>query len=375
MADTTSHLFQPLTVRGLEIPNRIVVAPMCQYSAAEGVAQDWHFQHYGSLAASGPGMVVVEATAVAPEGRITPGDIGLYSDAGVAAFSRLVRTLKAIGKSRIAVQIGHAGRKGSAQRPWQGGGALRAEDGGWETISASAVPFAAGWPVPHEIGPYDIDRLRHAFAAAAERADRAGVDIVEVHSAHGYLLHQFLSPLSNRRTDVYGGSLENRMRFPLAVIRSVRRALPNDKPLGIRISATDWVEGGFTPEEAITYLAVCKSEGVDYVCVSSGGLVADAKIPSTPGYQVELAARIRRETGMLTRAVGLITEPEQAEAVVASGQADMVALGRAFLDDPRWAWRAAVALGAPIPYPPQYERVQPELWPGGKTRQSVAAAE
>ncbi len=374
MADS-SHLFQPLTIRGLELPNRIVVAPMCQYSAVNGVAQEWHTQHYGSLAASGPGLVVIEATAVTPEGRISLGDLGLYSDAAVAAFTHLVTTLKAIGKSRVAVQIGHAGRKGSSQRPWQGGACLRPAEGAWETISASAVPFAAGWPTPHEIGPYDIDRLRHAFAEAAEKADSAGIDVVELHSAHGYLLHQFLSPLSNLRTDVYGGSLDNRMRFPLAVIRSVRRALPNDKPLGIRISATDWVKGGFTPDEAIIYLNACKAEGVDYVCVSSGGLLADAKIPALPGYQVDLAARVRQETGMLTRAVGLITGPEQAEAVVASGQADMVALGRAFLDDPRWAWRAAVALGAPVPYPPQYERAQAKLWPGGKTPRATVAAE
>ncbi|HIJ61308.1 MAG TPA: NADH:flavin oxidoreductase/NADH oxidase [Rhodospirillaceae bacterium] len=361
------RLFQPLTIRGLELANRIVVAPMCQYSAVDGVAGDWHLQHYGALVASGPGQVVLEATAVEAAGRITPYDLGLYSDAAEQAMARLIKTIRQFGKARITVQIAHAGRKGSSQRPWDGGGPLSAAEGSWQTISPSPVPFADGWPAPAEIGPYDIDRLRQAFADAASRADRAGADMVEVHSAHGYLLHQFLSPLSNRRDDVYGGSLENRMRFPLAIVRSVRRALPSGKPLGIRVSASDWLDGGFTPEEAVEYLIACKSEGVDYVCVSSGGL-AEAKIPTRPGYQVDLAWKIRRETGLLTRAVGLITDPDQAEAVLVNGRADLVALGRAFLDDPRWVWRAAEALGVPPPYPSQYMRVQPKVWPGAKTR-------
>ena len=361
------RLFQPLTIRGLELANRIVVAPMCQYSAVDGVAGDWHLQHYGALVASGPGQVVLEATAVEPAGRITPWDLGLYSDAAEQGLAHLIKTIRPFGKARITVQIAHAGRKGSAQRPWEGGGPLSAADGGWPTISASPIPFAETWPAPAEIGPYDIDRLRQAFADAAVRAERAGADMVEVHSAHGYLLHQFLSPLSNRRDDVYGGSLENRMRFPLAIIRSVRRALPSGKPLGIRVSATDWVEGGFTPEEAVEYLIACKSEGVDYVCVSSGGVV-DTKIPLRPGYQVDLAWRIRRETGLLTRAVGLITDPDQAEAVLVNGRADQIALGRAFLDDPRWVWRAAEALGVPAPYPPQYMRAMPKVLSGSKTR-------
>ncbi|HIJ38073.1 MAG TPA: NADH:flavin oxidoreductase/NADH oxidase [Rhodospirillaceae bacterium] len=369
-----SRLFRPVTIRGLELANRIAVAPMCQYSATDGVAGDWHLQHYGSLVASGPGLVVMEATAVEADGRISPADLGLYSDASEVALARLVKAIRPFGQARIAVQIAHAGRKGASQVPWAGGGALTAAEGSWPTISASPIPFNAGWPTPREIGPYDIDRLRHAFADAAVRADRAGVDIVEIHSAHGYLLHQFLSPLTNKRDDVYGGPLDNRMRFPLEVIRSVRRALPHSKPLGIRISASDWVEGGFTPDEAVRYLVACKNEGVDYVCVSSGGLIADAKIPVRAGYQVDFAWRIRRETGLLVRAVGLITDPDQAEAILGNERADMVALGRAFLDDPRWVWRAAAALGEPVPYARQYERAQPKLWPGARRRVNGMAA-
>lgn len=367
----TNQLFQPLTVRGTTLSNRIVVAPMCQYSGVGGVPQAWHVQHYGSLVASGPGMVVIEVTAVEPQGLITPECLGLYSDACEAGFARLVQTIKTFGPAKIAVQIGHAGRKASSQRPWEGGGALTAAEGAWQTISASAIPFAPDWPVPAEAGAYDLDRLRRAFIDTALRADRAGIDVLEVHSAHGYLLHQFLSPLSNHRTDVYGGDLDGRMRFPLEVIRAVRRAWPASKPLGMRISATDWIEGGFTPDEAVVYLSACQAEGIDYVCVSSGGLSPDAKIPVGPGYQVDLAAKIRRETGMMTRAVGLITDPVQAEAVVASGQADLVALGRGFLDDPRWVWRAAETLGVAAPYPPQYERAQPRLWPGARQRPNV----
>jgi NADPH2 dehydrogenase len=374
MADNV-RLFEPLSLRGLKVVNRIVVAPMCQYSAVDGAAQDWHFQHYGSLVASGPGMVVMEATGVEAEGRISPFCLGLYSDASEEALSRLVHSLKTFGPTRIAVQLGHAGRKASSQRPWQGRGPLSAEEGAWPLVSASAIPFGPGWPVPKEAGVYDLERLRQAFAQAAQRADRAGADVVEVHAAHGYLLHQFLSPLSNRRTDVYGGALENRMRFPLEVIRAVRRVWPSGKPLGIRLSVTDWVDGGFTPDEAVRFVTACKTEGVDYVCASSGGLVPDAEIPTGPGYQVHLAARIRRETGLITRAVGLIADPHQAETILAEGKADMVALGRAFLDDPRWVWRAADALGFPPPYPPQYERVHPRLWPGAKLRHGVIAAE
>lgn len=366
------HLFEPLTIRDMRLDNRIVVAPMCQYSALNGQPQEWHLQHYGSLVASGPGMVVIEATAVAPQGRITPNCLGLYSDACEAGMADLIRTIRHFGDARIALQLCHAGRKASTQPPWQGGGPLPKADGGWQTLSASAISFAANWPVPTEAGAYDLDRVRHAFVDSAIRAERVGFDALEVHSAHGYLLHQFLSPLSNHRNDVYGGTLEDRMRFPLEVIRAVRQVWSANKPLGIRISATDWIDGGFSPADAVVYVAACRAEGVDYVCVSSGGLSPDAKLPVTPGYQVDLAARIRRETGILTRAVGLIADPQQAEAVVAKGQADFVALGRAFLDDPRWVWHAAAALQVAAPYPPQYRRVQPKLWPGARQRKAVA---
>ncbi|MGE5505150.1 MAG: NADH:flavin oxidoreductase/NADH oxidase [Actinomycetota bacterium] len=358
---TQPKLFAPLAIRGMTMPNRIAVAPMCQYSAVDGCAQDWHLQHYGAMAASGPGMIVIEATGVAPEGRISPSCLGLWNDATEAAFTRLVGALKTFGDTRIAVQLAHAGRKGASSPPWAGGGP--AEDG-WECVSASAIPFDAGWPAPRAADTAELARLKLAFVDAAGRALRAGFDAIELHSAHGYLLHQFLSPLSNQRTDQYGGSLDNRMRFPLEVIAAVRAVWPADKPLGIRISACDWADGGFTVDEAAVYAKAFKAAGIDYVCVSSAGLVPYAKPPVGPGYQVPLAERIRAETGLPTRAVGLIATPQQAEAVLAEGRADMVAIGRGFLDNPRWPWHAAQALGAEIPYVRQYMAVQARYWPG-----------
>ena len=358
------RLFQPLTIRDLTFTNRVAVAPMCQYSAKDGVAQDWHLQHYGAMAASGPGLIVIEATGVSPDGRISPGCLGLYSDVTEAALARLVASIKSFGSSKVGIQLGHAGRKASSRLPWNGSGWAPVEEGGWPLIAPSAIAFDESFPVPAEIGPYDLDRLRLSFADAAARADRAGLDVVEIHSAHGYLLHQFLSPLSNQRKDAYGGKLDLRMRFPLEIVRAVRRAWPANKPLGIRVSATDWTEGGLTPDEVVTYLQACRAEGVDYVCVSSGGLLPKATIPVGPGYQVELAAKIKAETGLITRAVGMIAEPHQAEGILEAGKADVIALGRAFLDDPRWCWRAAEALGADVPIPPQYLRAGPKLWPG-----------
>jgi NADPH2 dehydrogenase len=355
------HLFTPLALKGVTLANRIAVAPMCQYSAVDGVAQDWHLQHYGAMAASGPGMIVIEATGVAAEGRISPNCLGLWNDAQEAAFSRLVGALHSFGDSRIAVQLGHSGRKGAASPPWLGGGPA---ENGWQTVSASDVPFDAGWPAPRAADEAEMALLRQAFVDAARRALRAGFDAIELHSAHGYLLHQFLSPLSNRRADRYGGSLDNRMRFPLEVIERVRAVWPADKPLGIRISATDWAEGGFTIDEAVIYAKAFKAAGIDYSCVSSAGLVPYAKPPVGPGYQVPLAERIRTEAGIPTRAVGLIATPQQAEAVVAEGRADMVAIGRGFLDNPRWPWHAAQALGAEIPYARQYMAAQGKYWPG-----------
>jgi len=368
---TTPRLFEPMTLRGLTLPNRVVVAPMCQYGAERGRAGDWHLQHYGALAASGPGLIVLEATGVAPEGRISPACLGLYDDACEQAMTRLVTSLKSFGDSRIAVQLAHAGRKGSSAPPWQGSGPAGGGEG-WETVAPSALPFDAGWPAPRALDEAGLDRLRHAFAEAARRAERVGFDAIEVHSAHGYLLHQFLSPLSNRREDAYGGSLENRMRFPLEVIRAARAAWPADRPLGIRISATDWLDGGFTLDEAVTYAKAFKNEGIDYVCVSSGGIAAKAPIPVGPGYQVFLAERIRRETGLAVRAVGLIVDPAQAEAVLADGKADMVALGRAFLDDPRWVWHAAETLGFEQPHPLRYLAATRKYWPGAALARPLA---
>jgi 2,4-dienoyl-CoA reductase-like NADH-dependent reductase (Old Yellow Enzyme family) len=372
------HLFRPLALRGLTLANRIVVSPMCQYSAVDGEPQDWHLQHLGGFAASGPGLIMVEATGVEPTGRITPRCTGLYSDACEHAFGRIVRLVRGTGLAKIGIQLAHAGRKGSTAPPWLGGKPLPIDDAqAWRTVSPSAVPFAPDWPAPKAADDDDLARLRRSFVDAAERALRAGFDLVELHCAHGYLLHQFLSPLANQRIDGYGGSLDNRMRLPIEIIRVVRSVWPQEKPLGVRISATDWVEGGFNPDEAVRFVAAAKAEGIDYVCVSSGGMVPHGVPPAiTPGYQVHLAEKVRRETGVVTRAVGLIADPHQAESILAEGKADMVALARAFLDDPRWAWRAADALGEPsLAYcPPQYKRARPDLWPGAAMKSLRAAA-
>ena len=360
----TPSLFSPFVLHGLTLANRIVVAPMCQYSAENGSATDWHLIHLGSLAVSGAGLVMTEMTQVTPAGRISAGDLGLYSDENEAALARVLAACRRYGNAPFGIQIGHAGRKASVHPPWQGGKFLRPEEGAWQTIAPSALPFDDGYPTPRAMSPDDIDRTVEAFVAATRRAARLGLDLVEAHSAHGYLLHQFLSPLANRRNDEYGGSLENRMRFPLRVVRAMREAWPAAKPLGVRISSTDWLPQGFTLEEAVVYSRALKEAGCDYICVSSGGVVPRAPIPNTPGYMVELAARIRRDAGIPTRAVGLITTPQQAEAIIAEGKADMVALARGFLDDPRWPWHAGEVLGHAAAYPPQYERARRSNWPG-----------
>jgi 2,4-dienoyl-CoA reductase-like NADH-dependent reductase (Old Yellow Enzyme family) len=355
------RLFQPLALRGLTLANRITVAPMCQYSAVDGKVQDWHMQHYGAMAASGPGMIVLEATGVTMDGRISPRCLALANDETEAALTRLVGALKSFGPSAIGVQLGHSGRKGGSVPPWRGG-SVDLES--WQTTSASALPFDEGWPTPKAADADDLARIKAGFVDAARRALRAGFDVIELHSAHGYLLHQFLSPLSNHRTDAYGGLLDNRMRFPLEVIGAVRAVWPEDKPLGLRISATDWIEGGWTIEESVVYAKAFKSAGIDFVCVSSGGVMPKATIPIGPGYQIHLARRIREEAQIAVRAVGLIAQPQQAESALADGSADLVAIGRGFLDDPRWPWRAAEALGAQAPYPPQYMAAQSKAWPG-----------
>lgn len=369
----SSQLFTAFPLAALSLANRIVISPMCQYSAENGSATDWHMLHLGHLALSGAGLLMIEATAVEAAGRITFGDLGLYSDDNAAALDRVVRACRRYGKAAIGIQLAHAGRKASARVPWEGGGSLTAAAGAWPTAAPSAVPHDDGWQTPKELDRAGMARIAAAHAAAARRALALGIDLVELHSAHGYLLHEFLSPLANHRTDCYGGSRENRMRFPLEVAASLRQAWPRDRPLGARLSATDWVDGGFSPDDAVAYAAALESLGFDYVCVSSGGF-AKGRAPSRPGYNLPFAQRIRRETGIATRVVGLIVEPHQAEAIIASGQADLVALARAFLDDPRWGWHAAEALGAAPTAPPQYERAVAPAWPGAAFRHGAPRA-
>jgi 2,4-dienoyl-CoA reductase-like NADH-dependent reductase (Old Yellow Enzyme family) len=360
------HLFDPLAVGPVELANRICVAPMCQYSAQEGTATDWHLQHLMQLAISRAGLVVVEATAVEPEGRITPRCLGLYSDANEAAIARVLAAARSVAApgTRFAIQLAHAGRKAACRTPWEGGRPLTEAEGAWATVAPSPVPFADGGPVPVALDDAGLARVKGAFRQAAARAVRLGFDAIELHMAHGYLLHEFLSPLSNMRTDGYGGARENRMRFALEVAAAVREAAPRTIALGARITGTDWAEGGLTPADAVPLAGALKSAGYDYVCVSGGGAVPHMQIPLAPGYQVPMAARVRAESGIVTRAVGLIVEPAQADAIVHTGQADCVALARAFLDDPRWVWHAAERLGAIIPFPPQYARVARAQWPG-----------
>jgi 2,4-dienoyl-CoA reductase-like NADH-dependent reductase (Old Yellow Enzyme family) len=359
----TSHLFSPLSIGGLEFRNRIAVAPMCQYSAADGSATDWHMQHWMTLAMSGAGSVTIEATAVERRGRITHGCLGLYSDENEAAAKRTLDAAKRVAPdgTRFGIQLAHAGRKASNRLPWEGGGPLKASEDPWQTIGPSPIPFDAGWNVPTPLDAKGIAELLEHFVAAAKRAERAGFDFVELHGAHGYLMHEFLSPLSNKREDDYGGPLQNRMRLILEVARAVRAALPKRMVVGARLSASEWTDGGFSPDEAVVVARALKEAGVDYICASSGGNFAKAQIPMGPLYQVPFAEKIRREAGIVTRAVGMITEPEEADAIVSEGKADMVALARAVLADPRWPWRAAAALGHEFTTPPQYARAAPTM--------------
>jgi len=362
----SSKLFTPIQLGGVTLPNRIVVSPMCQYSADDGSMTDWHMMHLGSLAVSGAGLLMIEATGVTREGRISHGCTGLYSDNNEAAMKRVVDACRRVSRSPIGVQLGHAGRKASVQAPWLGGKALSAAESPWQTVAPSALAYGEGWHTPRELSAADIAGLAQAFAAAAARALRIGLDAIEMHSAHGYLLHQFLSPLSNTRTDRYGGSLENRMRAPLEIAQALRAAWPQERCLGARITASDWAEGGFEVDDAVVYARALAQIGFDYVCVSSGGAVPQQRITVVPGFQVPFAEKVNKGAPIAVRAVGMIADPEQAEEIVASGKADMVALARGFLDDPRWVWHAAEKLGARADYPPQYARSRAELWPGAK---------
>jgi NADPH2 dehydrogenase len=359
----TSALFTPLQLGGITLPNRIVVSPMCQYCAADGSMHDWHFVHLGHLAYSGAGLLMVEATHVTREGRITHGCSGLYSDKNEAALSRVIHHVRSVSKNPVGLQLGHAGRKGSSQVPWEGRQHLGAQESPWQTVAPSPIPFGEGWHVPRELSTREISDLVEAFAGSAARAKRIGFDVLELHSAHGYLLHQFLSPLSNRRRDAYG---EDRMKFPLEVVRAVRQVWPKDRALGARISGSDWIEGGLGPDDAVAYAQALERAGFDYVCVSSGSLAAHAQVKVAPGYQVVFAEKVKKSVTMKVRAVGMIADPAQAEAILAEGKADMVAMARAFLDNPRWAWHAAQRYGIKLDYPPQYARSRYDQWPGAK---------
>ena len=359
-----ANLFDQLQIRGVTLPNRIVVSPMCQYSSVDGLADDWHFVHLASRAVGGAGVVFTEAAAVVPEGRITPQDLGIWSEAHIPTLSRIAHFVRGQG-SIPAMQIAHAGRKASTSRPWEGGVGISTESGGWTPVAPSAVKFSETYPEPRELSIEEIHCLAGSFVAAAERALAAGFRILEIHSAHGYLLHEFLSPLSNLRTDIYGGSFDNRTRFLRETVAAVRKKWPADLPLFVRISSTDWVDGGWDIDQSVELARALKPLEVDLVDCSSGGNVATAKIPLGPGYQAPFAERIRRETGIMTGAVGLITSPVQAEHVIHSGQADLVFLAREMLRDPYWPLRAARELGVATPYPVQYARSGP---PGSPIR-------
>ncbi|MES2716120.1 MAG: NADH:flavin oxidoreductase/NADH oxidase [Pseudomonadota bacterium] len=355
-----SQLFTPLALGPLTLPNRIVIAPMCQYSAVEGNATDWHLIHLGQLALSGAGLLIVEATAVSAAGRITPGCLGLYDDANEAALARVLQAVRAQSAMPLAIQLGHAGRKASSHAPWDGGQLIPPDQGGWTALAPSALPHAAGEAAPQALDAAGLQQVQDEFVAAARRAVRLGFQAIELHAAHGYLLHQFLSPIANQRQDGWGGSAEQRMRFPLVVFDAVRAAVPASVAVGVRLSATDWVDGGWDLAQSVAFSQALKRRGADFVHVSSGGVSPRQQIPVGPGYQVHLAEAIKRETGLPTLAVGLITEPQQAEAIVAGGQADAVAVARAMLYNPRWPWHAAAALGAQVQAPRQYWRSQPQ---------------
>jgi 2,4-dienoyl-CoA reductase-like NADH-dependent reductase (Old Yellow Enzyme family) len=352
------HLFEPLRIRSLVFPHRIFVSPMCQYSCHDGMAQDWHLVHLGSRAVGRAAAVLAEATAVTADGRISPADLGLWSDRHLEPLRRIFHFIEQQG-AVPGIQLAHAGRKASTSEPWKGGKPLSVEAGGWTPIFApSALAFAEGYQVPHALSEAEIAAIVEAFAVAARRAETAGAKLVEIHSAHGYLLHSFLSPLSNQRNDRYGGTFANRIRLVCEVVMAVRKVWPEKYPLFLRLSSTDWTEGGWTIEDSVALAQVLGKLGVDLIDCSSGGNVASARIPLAPGYQVPFADRIRREAGILTGAVGLISDPQQADAIIRQSQADVVFLARQFLRDPYWPLIAARALGHDIPWPPQYERAK-----------------
>ena len=360
----TAKLFTPIQLGGVTLPNRIEVSPMCQYVADDGCMNDWHLVHLGHLAYSGAGLLMVEATHVTREGRITHGCSGIYNEHNEAELARVIQACRRLSKNPIGIQLAHAGRKGSSQVPWEGREWLRPDQSPWQTVAPSPIPFGEGWHVPHELTVAEIRQQVEAFVAATLRSKRIGFDVVELHSAHGYLIHQFLSPLSNQRKDAYGA---NRLKFPLEVAAAVRESWPKDRALGARISAHDWADGGLGPDDAVAYAKELKRVGFDYVCVSSASIVAHQKLPPVvQGYQMPFAEKVKRAVDIKVRAVGMIADPHYAEEVVETGKCDMVAMARAFLDDPRWVWHAAERHGIKLDYPPSYARSRFDLWPGAK---------
>jgi 2,4-dienoyl-CoA reductase-like NADH-dependent reductase (Old Yellow Enzyme family) len=358
----TAVLFTPLALRGIELPNRIAVSPMCQYMAQDGNANDWHLMHLGQFAMGAAGLVITEATHVSPVGRITHRCLGLYSDDNEATLKRVVDFCRSHGVAKLGIQLAHAGRKGSAHPPAAGGKPLAADEKPWATLAPSALPFGPGWHLPQAMDAAQLAEVKRQFVDSAKRAARIGFDLAELHVGHGYLLHEFLSPISNRRDDDYGGSTANRIRYPLEVFEAVRSVWPDDRPLGVRVSATDWMDGGWTPDETVVFAKALKALGCDFIDATTGQLDPRQKIPFAPGYNVPFAERIRKEAGIPTMAVGMITGAAQAEAIVAEGRADLVAIARAAMDDPRWAWHAARELGAETAYAPNYQRCHPSVW-------------
>ena len=357
---SSPKLFEPLSLGALTLANRIVIAPMCQYSAVDGGMTDWHLIHLGQLALSGAGLLTIEATAVLPEGRISYADVGLWDDATEAAMAKVLEGVRRWSKMPIAIQLAHAGRKASTDLPWHGGGQIAPGHAhGWQTVAPSALPFRDGDNAPSAMTHQDMQDVREAFAAAARRSARLGIDAIQIHVAHGYLLHQFLSPLSNQRDDQYGGSLENRLRFPLEVFDAVRAAFPAERPVSVRVSGTDWVPGGWDIDDTVAFARALEKRGCSVIHVSGGGLHPSQQIPVGPGYQVPLARAVKQAVGIPVVAVGLITDFDHAEAIVATGDADLVAIARGALYDPRWPWHAAAHLGATVIAPPQYLRSQP----------------
>lgn len=358
----TSALFTPLQLGPITLTNRIAVSPMCQYSAIDGSAGDWHKQHLSYLSYSGAGLVMLEATAIEPQGRITPGCLGLYSEENEKALQNVMHMARQFSPGvAFGIQLAHSGRKGSQPRPWDEPTPLSLEER-WTTYAPSAIPFDEKWQAPKEMTEVDMERIENAYIEATKRAVRLGFEVIEIHAAHGYLLHEFLSNLSNKRMDQFGGSLDNRMRFPLQVVASCRKVIPSHIALGSRITGTDWVDGGITPEEACVFAKKLKELGCNYVCLSTGAIIPHVRIPVGPCYQVPFAEKVKNEVQITTRTVGMITEPCQAEHIIATGKADFIAIARGFLDDPRWGWHAADVLGAKVLCPEQYSRVRPPSW-------------